>query len=225
MSMTESKRSDPPIALVLIHRAISRGLATGIGYAQSFARDGYPDRATGAGFALYLRTLAGILHQHHSAEDEIAFPFLRELLPDLPFADLIAEHEQMEAILEELATTLDELHGNAGEGPALEAVSSLLARLDALWPAHIAVEETGISVKTLEASVGAEALGGWLARMGQHRPEGAPPDPVGIPFVLYNLPEEERTIMGAQMPPAVGQELVPGPWQEHWAPMKPFLLE
>ena len=223
--MTESKSSDPPIALVLIHRAISRGLSTGIHYAQSFAREGYPDQATGAGFALYLRTLVGILHQHHSAEDEIAFPFLRELLPDLPFGALIAEHEQMEEILEELASTLDELHGNAGEGPALEAASSLLSRLVALWPAHIAVEEDGISVKALEASVGAEALGGWLARMGQHRPEGAPPDPVGIPFILYNLPEEERRIMSAQMPPAVSQELVPGPWQEHWAPMKPFLLE
>ena len=223
--MNTSKPSDPPIALVLIHRAISRGLSTGIHYAQSFAREGYPDRATGVGFALYLRTLAGILHQHHSAEDEIAFPFLRELLPDLPFGALIAEHEQMEEILEELSSTLDELHGNAGEERALEAVSSSLARLDALWPAHIAVEETGISVKALEASVGAKALGSWLAEMGQHRPEGAPPDPVGIPFVLYNLPEQERAIMGGQMPPAVSQELVPGPWKEHWGPMEPFLLD
>ena len=223
--MTESKSSDPPIALVLIHRAISRGLSTGIHYAQGFAREGYPDRAAGAGLALYLRTLAGILHQHHSAEDEIAFPFLRELLPDLPFDDLIAEHEQMEEILEELASILDRLHGEPGDGPALEAASTLLARLDALWPAHIAVEETGISVKTLEARAGAEALGGWLARMGQHRPEGAPPDPVGIPFILYNLTETDRAIMGAQMPPVVSQELVPGPWQEYWAPMKPFLLE
>ena len=95
--MIESSKSDPPIALVLVHKAITRGLTTGIENAERFIREGYPDRATGAGFALYLRTLAGVLHMHHSAEDEIAFPFLRDKLPDLPFAALIDEHQQMES--------------------------------------------------------------------------------------------------------------------------------
>ena len=223
--MIQSNTSDPPIPLVLVHSAISRGLDVGIQHAESFAREGYPDRATGAGLALYLRTLAGMLHQHHSAEDEIAFPFLREKLPDLPFDALIAEHEQMEAILEELVPILDELRGESGEETALEAARRALARLAEIWPLHIDIEETRISVKTLEAMVGAEALAGWLAEMGQHRPEGAPPDPVGLPFILYNLPAKERALMAAQMPPAISQELVPGPWKEHWAPMKPFLID
>ena len=102
---------------------------------------------------------------------------------------------------------------------------SLVKRLKDQPFALIDIEETRISVKTLEAMVGAEALSGWLAQMGQHRPEGAPPDPLGLPFVLYNLPQEERAIMAQQMPPAISQELVPGPWQEYWAPMKPFLLD
>ena len=223
--MIESRTSDPPIALVLIHNAISRGLTTGIQYAESFARDGYPDRATGAGFALYLRTLAGVLHLHHSAEDEIAFPFLREKLPDLPFEDLIAEHERMEDILQELTPNLGKLHGEAGEEAKLQAVRGALAELADIWPGHIDVEEKGVSVERLEAMVGAEALASWLAEMGQHRTEGAPPDPVALPFILYSLPAGERAIMAAQMPPAVSQELVPGAWKEQWAPMKPFLLD
>ena len=223
--MTESKTSDPPIALVLIHNAISRGLSMGIQVAQRFAREGYPDQSTGSGFALYLRTLAGVLHLHHSAEDEVAFPFLRDKLPDLPFEDLITEHERMEAILEELSPILDKLHGKAGEGPVLEDARRALAGLAEIWPAHIEIEEAGVSVKRLEAMVGPEALASWLAEMGQHRTEGAPPDPVALPFILYNLPAEERAIMAAQMPPAVSQELVPGPWREHWVPMKPFLLD
>jgi len=223
--MSELKVPDPPIALVLIHNAISRGLDTGIRYSESFARDGYPEPATGAGFALYLRTLAGVLHLHHSAEDAIAFPFLRDKVPDLPFEALIAEHEQMEGLLEELAAVLDNLHGEPGEKSLLEAARGALAGLSDIWPGHIDVEEQGISVATLEALIGAEELAGWLARMGQHRTQGAPPDPVGIPFILYNLPKEERAIMAAAMPPVVTQELVPGPWQEYWAPMKPFLLE
>jgi hemerythrin-like domain-containing protein len=223
--MTKSHVSDPPPALVLIHRAISRGLDVGCQYAESFSRDGYPDLATGSGFALYLQTLAGILHQHHSAEDEIAFPFLRDKLPGLPFDDLIAEHEEMEEILGELALILDGLQGGAGDGPALDAVCAELSRLTEIWPGHIGIEETGVSTSKLVSIVGPEALGGWLAEMGQHRPVGAPPDPVGIPFVLFNLSEGDRAIMAEQMPPIVVQELVPGPWKEHWAPMRPFLLD
>jgi hemerythrin-like domain-containing protein len=223
--MTKSHVSDPPPALVLIHRAISRGLDVGCRYAENFSREGYPDPATGAGFALYLQTLAGILHQHHSAEDEIAFPFLRDKLPDLPFEHLVAEHEQMEEILGELASILDRLQGGAGEKPVLDGAATALSRLAEIWPGHIDVEERGISTSKLVSMVGPEALGGWLAEMGQHRPQGAPPDPVGIPFVLYNLAEGDRTIMAEQMPPAVVQELIPGPWKDHWAPMRPFLLD
>jgi hypothetical protein len=55
--------------------------------------------------------------------------------------------------------------------------------------------------------------------------EGAPPDPVLVPFILYNLSAEDRAIMAQQMPPAVSQELVPIVWKEQWAPMVPFLLD
>ncbi len=223
--MTPSEVFDPPAALVLIHRAISRGLEVGCQYAESFSLDGYPDAATGSGLTLYLRTLAGVLHQHHSAEDEIAFPFLRDKLPDLPFDELIAEHEQMEEILGELAPILDELQGGAGEERVLEDACAALSRLAEIWPGHIDAEETGVSTRRLQAIVGPEALGGWLAKMGQHRPQGAPPDPVGIPFILYNLSAEDRAIMANNMPAAVVHELVPGPWREHWASMEPFLLE
>jgi hypothetical protein len=61
--------------------------------------------------------------------------------------------------------------------------------------------------------------------MGQHRPEGAPPDPVALPFILHNLSAEDRAIMAQFMPPIVSQELVPKAWKENWAPMKPFLLD
>jgi hypothetical protein len=222
--MREARDSDAPITLILIHRAISRGLEEGTRYTEALAREGYPDAATGAGFALYLRMLAGALHVHHSAEDEIAFPFLRARFADLPLDALTAEHEQMAAILEEMAPILDQLHGEAGENPVLLAAHGALTRLAEIWPGHIGVEERSISVKRLEEVARAEEIGGWLAKMGQHRPEGAPPDPVLLPFLLYNLSAEDRAMMAQQMPPVVTQELVPIAWKEHWAPMMPFLL-
>jgi hypothetical protein len=46
-----------------------------------------------------------------------------------------------------------------------------------------------------------------------------------VPFLLYNLPPEERAIFSQGMPPVVTQELVPVVWKEKWSPMKPFLLD
>jgi len=223
--MTDARDSDAPISLILIHRVISRGLEVGTRYTETFARERYPDAATGAGFALYLQMLAGTLHVHHSAEDKIAFPFLRPRLPDLPFDALTAEHEQMTAILEEMAPSLEQLHGEAGEGSALTAAHGALTRLAEIWPGHIDIEETSFSVKRLQVVASAEEIAGWLQEMGRHRPEGTPPDPVLLPFILYNLSAEDRAIMAQQMPPAVSQELVPIVWKEHWAPMVPFLLD
>jgi hypothetical protein len=45
-----------------------------------------------------------------------------------------------------------------------------------------------------------------------------------VPFALHNLPATDREALESNMPPKVVSELVPGPWKEAWAPMKPFLL-
>jgi len=222
--MAESKGADPPITLVLIHRVITRGLEEGMRNAASF-QERAPKPEVMAGFALYLRTLAGVLHQHHSGEDEIGFPFLRDKLPDLPLDALIAEHQQMTAVLEELAPLLDSLEGPAGGESALAAILGKLAQLAEIWPGHIGVEETYISVSRLVAMVGSEALAAWLGSMAQHRPEGAAPDAVTVPFVLYNLSPEDRAIMAKNMPPVITQELVPGPWRAQWSPMASFLVD
>jgi hypothetical protein len=65
-------------------------------------------------------------------------------------------------------------------------------------------------------------LGGLLA---EHSQEHMQAPYLGIPFVLYNLPAEERAVMTQRMPPAITQQLVPVDWVEMWAPMRPFLLD
>jgi hypothetical protein len=223
--MTEPKYPEAPASLVLIHRVLSRGMEVGLQSTETFARDGLPDPATGAGFALYLSALAGTLHIHHSAEDEIAFPFLRDKLPDLPIDTLIAEHGQMTGILHDMAPILDRLQSNPGDRAALEEAHGALAKLAAIWPRHIDIEESNVSVPRLLALITEDELGRWLQAMGQHRPENAMPDPLIMPFILYNLSPEDRTVMAQQLPPVVIQELVPGAWKDQWVPMVPFLLD
>jgi hypothetical protein len=97
----------------------------------------------------YGRKSRAKLSAHHLAEDEVAFPYLRPKLPEVPFDELMTEHSQQHL-----------------QSPFL-----------------------------------------------------------GIPFVLYNLPADERAIMTAMMPPAVTQQLVPVDWKQMWAPMQLFLLD
>lgn len=223
--MTEARYPEAPASLILVHRALSRALDVGLQHSETFARDGLPDPATGAGFALYLSALAGTLHIHHSAEDEIAFPFLEDKLPDLPIDVLEAEHHQMAAILDELEPLLAQLQRNPGDATTLKSAHGALARLAAIWPRHIDVEESRVSVPRLLAQISQEELGGWLRQMGQHRPEDSLPDPFVVPFILHNLSPADRALMAQQMPPVVSQELVPVVWKEQWAPMTPFLLD
>jgi hypothetical protein len=45
-----------------------------------------------------------------------------------------------------------------------------------------------------------------------------------VPFILYNIPADKRTMLTSQMPPQIIEQLVPINWKDQWAPMKPFLL-
>ena len=46
-----------------------------------------------------------------------------------------------------------------------------------------------------------------------------------LPFILYNLPVQQKSAMAEGMPAEVVEQLVPIVWREKWEPMKPFLLE
>ena len=50
------------------------------------------------------------------------------------------------------------------------------------------------------------------------------PDSLAVPFLLYNLPPEERAMFARPMPFIVTRLLVPFVWKKRWALMRPFLL-
>jgi hemerythrin-like domain-containing protein len=190
----------------------------------SFARDGFPDAATKAGFVSYVRSLVSVLNAHHLAEDEVAFPYLLDRLPDAPFAILTEDHRRMESLLEEIAESIDEVEEDADASAALSDLNGGITWLTNLWEPHIRVEEEQLSPEKAEEVMDAEEQGQLSQQIAKHGQENSGPDYLVVPFVLYNLSKPDRAIMAQAMPPAVTQELVPGVWKEQWAPMKPFLL-
>lgn len=211
--------------LARIHAVVTRGLAVSIGSCASFCRGGYPDASTRQGFTDYVRSLVAMTHGHHLTEDDLAFPYFRELLPDAPWQALIAQHEEMQVLLDEIGVALGSLAADAEGVEHLPVLLQALQRLQALWHPHIEVEEAHLSVEAGANLVSPEENIRLAQEFAKHSQEHAGPDYLVVPFMLYNLPPEERAAFARQMPAIVTQQLVPMVWKDKWAPMKPFLLD
>ena len=214
-----SQERPPNVAhdLLRIHRAVTRGLTVALENCQAFAESGFPDDTTAEGFWKYCQGLEALARGHHTTEDELFFPYLRERLPEADFDTLAAEHEAMEETLAEMQA--------AREAGALSAMQQALSQLANLWQPHIQKEETifspEIAAELLSVPEHIE-LAQKSAALGQQHTQ---PGPIAMPFLLYNLEGDDRDHFLAVMPTELTQQLVPVAWKDIWAPMKPFLLD
>ena len=177
------------------------------------------------GFVTYVQTLAWVLHGHHVGEDQAAFPFFRQKQIDAPYLLLVAEHGQMQAILDEVAPALDRLAAEPGDRKSLAFVHQALSQLAGIWQPHIAREEAHLTEQAIAAAISVEEQISLAQEFAQHGQQNSGPAYLAVPFVLYNLSAEDRAAMIRVMPPEVTQHLVPVVWKDQWAPMKPFLLD
>jgi len=205
--------------ILRIHRVLTRSLTVSIQFLQQAEQ---PDNLH-HGFMLYLRALSALLHAHHLGEDEIGFPFWRTKSPFAPLNNLIRDHLRMMPLLEKIEIWLNSESG--WEAPHLRRLQGILEELNAIWLLHIQLEESVMGPEkaaTLLTPAENQQLARQLAAHGQ---EHAQPGALVLPFILYNLPVEDRAVMAQIFPPLVTRQLVPVEWKPVWEPMKPFLLE
>ncbi len=220
-----AEMSSPNVAQDLrrIHMIITRGLDVSIENAERFAQDGLTNQALSEGYRSYVTALLSFLHAHHLAEDDIAFPYFGERLPEAPFHQLEEEHRRIEALLEQAGEAMEGLEDQPEQ--ALSRLEAVLRQIRELWRPHIAVEEAHFEVQRLAEMLPPEEHVRLAGMMAGHSMEHSGPDYLVVPFALYNLPSEQRAVLSQAMPPVVTQQLVPVAWKEQWAPMQPFLLE
>lgn len=207
-----------------IHKAITRGLSVGVARGSDFIRDGFQDRILQQGFALYLQALTAVVSAHHLGEDEVAFPALKQKLPNIPYGSLAADHAKIETALNLVKSTLPELGADAPAAALGNAVENL-KRILSIWTPHIEIEQTAFSAAAIAGAMTLEEQAQLSALFGKHAQEHVGPPFYALPFVLFNLSPTDRAKMAAAMPKMVIEELIPGEWKEKWAPMKPFLLD
>jgi hypothetical protein len=223
--MAETVKPNVGADMLRIHRVITRGLDVTGQRGEAFVRDGFPSPAIQEGFLTYVRALGGVLDAHHLGEDETAFPYFREKLPDAPYDKLMADHRVIEGVLERLKAAVNAVAGSAQPADSLRALNSAVGNLTGLWHPHIGIEEFLWDPAAVAALLSDEEnlqLGQKIAESSQKHLHATE---IEIPFVLYNLGPEDRAVMTQALPAVVTKQLVPLVWRAKWAPMKPFLLE
>ena len=210
--------------LIRIHKVITRSLEVGLSKGKSYRESGFPQPQELLGYTSYIHCLSEVLGSHHTAEDQIAFPTFRKVLPNAPYDQLATDHHGVEMLLLDIPQAITDLSGNTIVH-GLKAIVDTLAKISVIWFPHIALEEKNFSEVAVNASLSLDEQKYIYDATGKHSQEHSNPPYWVIPFVLFNLEHEERLKMAANLPPMVMDELIPKVWKDQWAPMKPFLLD
>ncbi len=221
-----SEKNAPNLAaeLLRIHSIITRGLRVTIEHSHSFADRAYPNIAMHEGFTSYVRSFVSVLDAHHNTEDHLAFPYFKDKFPDAPYDLLMTQHKSMVLMLDELKTIIEEMAAPTQKSELFNNLFLSLKRIDELWHPHIQIEEDQFTVVKLGAAIAPDEQIRLIKLFMEHNQQHAKPDFLVVPFLLYNLPPEQRSAFAEAMPPVVTEHLVPVLWKEKWEPMKPFLL-
>ena len=209
--------------LVRIHRAISRGFMVAADASHSFARNGFDDEELKLGFLNYVRAHVAILAAHHRAEDEVAFPRLRERLPEAPYDTLLAEHRHMEPFFEQMRLAIADIRIGKHVKESLEVLVYALNMNRELWRPHIYQEETHFNAEAVNAVFEADEQNEISQAMARCSQQNAKPDSLVIPFILYNLAPADRAGFSAHLQPVLLARMNEE-WKGQWRTMKPFLL-
>ena len=207
-----------------IHNIITRGLIISIEKSDEFSKAGFPDDSTREGFLNYVGSLITVIEAHHQLEDELAFPNLHSKFPEAPYDLLESQHKAIVSRIEEAKIMMGELKGWAHENAALRNLREILSSISEIWHPHIKLEEEYFTSEGISEKINIEEQIKLSSMFSEYGREHAVPDFLIVPFMLFNLPADERQILAMSMPPIITEELVPKVWKEKWCNMMPFLL-
>jgi hemerythrin-like domain-containing protein len=222
--MSVSQESYIATSFLNIHNIITRGLRVSIESVQEVIQHGFQNEGRREGLFSYIQSFSAVLHSHHLTEDEIAFPYFRDKMPEAPFDTLINWHQEMVEILTEINQALEKCKKNDERELNFGKLENALSRLDESWQPHIQMETAEFIAKA-DALIPVEEQLRLVRLFSEHGQKHALPPYLTVPFLLYNLHPEDRMVFSQGMPAEVLQDLVPVVWKAQWESMKPYLLE
>lgn len=205
------------------HRIISQGVDTAIDRIDLFIQEDFPDVQTQEGYLNYVNALAVLLDSHHKIEDEIAFPYFQDTLPDTHFNWLYQDHDLITGFLEEGAPILDHLKNSEWVKQNLGMLKEVLLKIEDRWSQHIELEEEEF-VEIIDALSTNKERSQLFTQFGNYNHELLNPHQLTIPFMLYNLEQQDRIVIINTHPKDWFMHIDNSEWGAKWQSMKPFLL-
>ena len=175
------------------------------------------------GFINYLKSLVNLFHSHHTVEDDKIFPFFKSSNFSMPYENLAKQHEDLIPLLDSLESSIEQLNSDFSNVENIEFVKICLQHIQSAWDEHYKLEEEYLNDENIAQLISLEEQGKLCLEFGQYAGKHINPDYLVIPFILFNLPTQEREVMAEVFPPVITQELIPNQWKDKWQSMSPFL--
>ena len=207
-----------------IHGAITRALEVMIEKSDQYQQH-LPNLGVLRGFTMFVDCFITFIQGHHGAEDDIAFPYFKDKLPETPYARLIKEHKEIVGILEKLDQANVKIKSSENVMEGLTELQEQLVQLKQIWYPHINSEETHLCSECICAVIPSEEQFKLAQKFGEYSQKHSKPSTLVLPFLLYNMNEQDRKIMSHSLPWMVTRLLVPIIWKRHWYPMQPYLVK
>jgi hemerythrin-like domain-containing protein len=222
-----SGSSSPNVALSLftIHKVVTRALEVSLEKAQEFLKTGFPDDLLREGYGNYIKAFVSVLESHHMTETNLAFPYFRNLVPEMPYDFLNVQHDIMATYLEEMVDAIRQVESPEGVTSGLTALLLPLSAINDMWHPHIQIEENHLNPEKVAGLLPPEEHLRLITLYGQYSQEHSGPPQLTVPFILFNLAPEPRRVMSKGLPDELVNQLVPVAWKDQWASMTPFLLK
>jgi len=221
--MSEKQETNIAASFYKIHNIITRGLRVSLESTRGILQAGFQGERNREGFFNYIRSLTSVMNAHHLTEDDIAFPYFRDKLPEAPFDDWTYWHGKMSEDLDEINLAVEKCEKKDEFETELRNIENVLARLNEGWPYHIQ-PETDEFINKADALVPVEEQLRLVRQFSEYVLENANPPYLTVPFMLHNLPVEDRQVFSQWIPAEGILNLVPVAWKEKWSSMGPYLL-
>lgn len=210
---------------IRFHKVMTRGLAVSLQNINEFLQIGTLEKLNREGFIKYVQSFSSVLHGHHQAEDEEIFPYFDDKLPEVPYNRLKSEHVIFNEGLQEINTGIEHLTLDNDELDSLKLLKSGLDKIDQIWHTHIQIENTQLYERIGSLNIDLEEMIRLQKEDKEFFQEHTGPAYLVMPFVLYNLSPEDRSILTQGSPEAVTKQILSNDWKDKWTPMQPFLLK
>jgi hypothetical protein len=207
-----------------IHSVITRALEVTIDKSHSFSLTDSVNASKIDGFVMYVKCFSSMLHAHHLTEDQLAFPYFKEILPDVPYDALSAQHKEMVYYLDKVNAWIDKVKASTSTKTEFVNLNDNLDQIRKIWLPHIQSEEKYFSAENVGAVINMAERVRLGKLMADHSKKLLNGGILMIPFILYNLEPADREIISQTMPWIITKIMVPIILKNKWKPMRPYLL-